>query len=449
MSPKMPFGEKDYPDRRTPEQRDREQAETRKQVRTLARRAADDPARRRLVERLRDRRAGDSDALQIELVRRVGGPDVVAASQRLLIHVDDLPAAESALAERGIVETARGGNIVLLQVPGSASGDGIAGLAEELRKGGADVALDLVVPLGGWVKGEGGPEPTAGRRAFPAVRIAQVTDPPFVAVLDTGISNAGRTDGYLGAEIVPADVDPLDVFPQFGLLDGDAGHGSMVVGIVQQVAPTTRVGSYRVADTDGVTSSFDLAQAMRLAAADGARIMNLSLGTGSEDGRPPPALLDVVTELLGTRPELLIVCAAGNDGSTNPIWPAAFAATHSNVVAVAALQADGADARWSTHGPWVTCSTIGQGVASTYVVGKEDGDLIGDPAPDCYEGPDPWAVWTGTSFAAPQIAGAIARICSETGLTPPKALDELKSRATPAAVPSTGYGWTVEILPGT
>jgi thermitase len=450
MPPKKPFGNQDYKDRRTKAQYDRERIETDKQGATLIRRAADERERRRLVERLRARRAKDPAALQVELVSQANAKDVVAASRRLLIHADDLPDVESALAGRGITAVDRTGKIVLLDVPAAVSKGDIGGLTKELRGGGIRVSLDHVAPLGGWVKGEGGPEPTAAGGDLPAVQIAQLTDPPFVAVLDSGISNDGRTDGYLGAGVAPADVDPLDVFPVIGLLDADAGHGSMVVGIIQQIVPTARVGSYRVADSDGITSSFDVARKMRVAAADGAQIMNLSLGTGTEDGNPPPALLDVVDELLHTHPDLLIVCAAGNDGSTDPIWPGAFDGSHPNVVAVGALQAGGAIAPWSTHGPWVTCSTVGQGVASTYVVGTEDGVLIGDPDPDAYGGPNPWACWSGTSFAAPQIAGAVARICAENlGMTPQEALKTLEARATPAAVPADGYGWTVEILPGT
>lgn len=452
MPPKKPFGNQDYKDRRTQTQRDLEKIETDKQGRTLTRRAASNPERRRLVEKMRDRRVNDPGALQVELVPRANKLDIVASSRRLLIRDTDLPGARAELARRGITESRRGGKVVLLEVPAAASGGDIADLAKQLRARGVRVSLDHVSPLGAWVKGEGGPEPTAGRIPFPAVQIAQVTPPPFVAVLDSGISNAGRTDGYLGGGVHPADVDLLDVFPILGLLDGDAGHGSMVVGVVQQVVPPARVGSYRVADSDGVASTFDVAEKMRLAAQDGATIMNLSLGTGTEDGNPPLALLDVVTELRISHPDLLIVCAAGNEGDTNPVWPAAFAGAHPNVIAVGALDATGAEAPWSTRGPWVTCSTVGQGVASTYVVGIEDNVLIEDPnpVPDQYVGPNPWAAWTGTSFAAPQIAGALARLCAQNvGMTPHQALKTLETLATPAAVPSTGYGWTVEILPGT
>ena len=99
------------------------------------------------------------------------------------------------------------------------------------------------------------------------------------------------------------------------------------------------------------------------------------------------------------------------------------------VVSVAALNAEhdgvyhGAD--WSTHGHWVTCSCVGSGVVSTFVPGDEDSDFTrlrpipdnqapGSQAPDHYPFPgtvDSWAVWSGTSFAAPQVAGAISRLC--------------------------------------
>lgn len=448
--PNKPFGDASYQDRRTVEEREEERRQTDRQGATLLRRARENEERRRLVNRMRDRRSGDPDSLQLELVPREGRLDVVAASGRLQILAEDFEVFRSDLADLGITVAARSGNVLLLDVPADTAGGDIAELTRRLRATDIPVSLDYVAPLGGWVKGEGGPAKTAGSRDFPSVQIEEAARTQFVAVLDSGVSNAGRTDGYLGPQVVPADVDPLDVFPQIGWLDGDAGHGSMVIGIVQQVVPTARVGSYRVADTDGVASSFDVAQKMRIAALDGAQILNLSLGTGTEDDTPPPALLDVVDELARTHPDLLIVCAAGNDGDTNPIWPAAFAGpAHPNVVAVAALDAEGVDAPWSTHGPWVTCSAIGQGVGSTYVVGREDGPLIEDPNPDTYVGPNPWAVWSGTSFAAPQVAGAIARICAEEKMTPQDGLRELESRATPAADPSTGYGWTVEILPGT
>lgn len=201
---------------------------------------------------------------------------------------------------------------------------------------------------------------------------------------------------------------------------------------------------HRALDSDGITTDTELAARIRAAVEQGARIVNCSLGTETIDGAPPPAMLDAVAELARTHPEVLLVCAAGNGANRNPVWPAAFAADFPTVVAVAALDPRGEPAGWSSHGDWVTCSAIGEGVVSTYVIGREDGPLIGDPRPDEY-GPDSWATWTGTSFAAPQITGAIARICSEEDTTPRKALAGLLARG--CRVPD--YGVALRILPGT
>ena len=60
------------------------------------------------------------------------------------------------------------------------------------------------------------------------------------------------------------------------------------------------------------------------------------------------------------------------------------------------------------------CSTVAEGIVSTYVTGEEDPQFGGN---DTYPS-DAWAVWLGTSFAAPQIAGAISRTCRERTLSP-------------------------------
>ena len=57
---------------------------------------------------------------------------------------------------------------------------------------------------------------------------------------------------------------------------------------------------------------------------------------------------------------------------------------------------------------------------------------------------DPWAWWTGTSFAAPQITGAIARLAAEQGITARQAADRLDEFGKP--VP--GYGKAMQILEG-
>jgi subtilisin family serine protease len=175
---------------------------------------------------------------------------------------------------------------------------------------------------------------------------------------------------------------------------------------------------------------------------DGAQILNLSLGLEALDDRPPVAFevaLEIIDELAAeTGRDVLVVAAAGNFGHARPCWPAAL----DGVLAVAALTQDLQPADWSSRGFWVDCSTIGEGIRSTYVQGRES--PIVDPDPETFP-PDAWALWSGTSFAAPQVAGAIARIAQEDGVGPREALRRLLDGR--PAIPD--YGQAVEILPRT
>ena len=155
---------------------------------------------------------------------------------------------------------------------------------------------------------------------------------------------------------------------------------------------------------------------------------------------PPVALraaLEIITEWEHeTGQEVLIVAAAGNYADTTPCWPAAFR----RVVSVASLAPDMSPSQWSSHGFWVTCSTIGQGLSSTFVEGRES-NLVN---PEPYDfGPDAWAVWSGTSFTAPQITGALALLHERYGYPLREAFRRLLAagRATPDC------GQALRILP--
>ncbi len=132
-------------------------------------------------------------------------------------------------------------------------------------------------------------------------------------------------------------------------------------------------------DSDGIASEVAVACQLIRAARAGAQIINLSLGCQTQDDVPPIAIraaLDVIRDLEREEDrEVLVVAAAGNYADTRACWPAAFR----QVVSVAALAPDMLPAQWSTHGFWVTCSTIGQGISSTYVEGNES--ILIDPQP--------------------------------------------------------------------
>jgi subtilisin family serine protease len=156
-----------------------------------------------------------------------------------------------------------------------------------------------------------------------------------------------------------------------------------------------------------------------------------------------PIALDVAMEMLAelqeaTGREIKVVAAAGNFGHDRPCWPAAFP----GVIAVGALTQDLRPTAWSTRGFWVDCSTMGEGVRSAFVEGRESPMV--DPQPDTFER-DAWALWSGTSFSAPQVTGAVARLAQERNLSLRSAFAQLITGQ--RRIP--GFGPAVRILPPT
>jgi subtilisin family serine protease len=301
-------------------------------------------------------------------------------------------------------------------------------------------------------KGLGGPEPSPPPPPPPGpdnTFAAAPAGPPStasggtvrVAVIDTGIPRQQRPDGWL--DDVPrtdSNIDVLDILPAGpdGLLDYQAGHGTFVAGIIKRVAPQAEIRMYRAADTDGFATDHDIADAILRAHNDGAQIINLSLGVRTLDDQPPPATAEAIATVLGeSGNQTVIVAAAGNYGDHTKVWPAALPGVES----VAGLTNNLMPSTWSNFGAGIRFSTVAEGIRSTYVPGAES--PVFDTAPDEF-GAGAWAVWSGTSFAAPQVAGAVARISYEEGMAPRAAADKLDAFGKPI----DGFGKAMRILQG-
>jgi hypothetical protein len=446
----------DYKDPRTPEQRDAERRMVSVQVRSLGGSRTDGYYQRRLIEEVQRRRASQADkgVLQFDVVQSKGIPTLIVSGE-LLVRREFLAAdgfARDVLSRAGFAEKGDSAGdcpelskVVARFTRSDIEAEELAGVGRWLRGRRIPASVNHVTPLAAIIKGLGGAEPSSGRRPFAtATRPAEPDGRVPVAVIDTGIAAEKRGDQWLQYADVPRPGDNFDetnVFPDGNdpFLDFGSGHGTFVTGIVQQVHPTAKICVYRAVDSDGIGSEMRVGCAMIRAVEEGARILNLSVGSQTIDDGPPVAL-EAALEIIGQRaPDALVIAAAGNYGDTRPCWPAAFR----RVVAVGAVKADLTPAAdWSSHGVWVDCSTVGEGVVSTYLPGQESPFI--DPSPDLF-GEDSWAVWTGTSFAAPQIAGAIARLCDSDGLTPRQALAALLA----AGFTLPNFGRVVEILPGT
>lgn len=317
----------------------------------------------------------------------------------------------------------------------------LSNVAKVLRRRGFTASLSNVTPTAPVMKSIGGPLPAPSPGSYQPD--SGPGRPAKVAIIDTGIAAESRADGWLRDIPRDGNIDPLDSVPLpagDGYLDFDAGHGTFVAGIVQHIAPDAEIKVYRAIGSDGIAAEIDVACEMIRAVKDGAQILNLSLGCQTQDNVPPIAIraaLDVIGELEREQGrEVLIVAAAGNYADTTPCWPAAFR----RVVSVAALASDLQPAHWSTRGFWVTCSTVGLGLHSTYVEGRESPMV--EQVPHEF-GPDAWAVWSGTSFAAPQLTGALARL-HDRG----EPLGDTLRRLLRAGRPIPDFGHALKILPG-
>jgi hypothetical protein len=344
------------------------------------------------------------------------------------------------------------GRVLRLIPTGPTSPQQLADAAAVLRGNGLDASVSSVTATAPVIKPPpsgppGGGAAVAGFRAEARRRPGGdggPGEPAVVIAIDTGRTRELRGDGWLNDVPRNDNIDPLDMFPLpgDGFLDDAAGHGTFVLGCIRQVAPHADLRVYRAVDSDGIASEVTVAcELIRAVKQGGAQIVNLSVGCQTPDDVPPVAL-KAALEIIGewereTGREVLVVAAAGNFADTRPCWPAAFR----RVVSVAALTPDLQGAPWSSSGPRVTCSTIGEGIYSTFVPGREDPQL--DPAATVF-GPDAFAVWLGTSFAAPQIAGALARLYQENGYS----LREALRRLLAAGRPLPGFGQALKILPG-
>jgi thermitase len=177
--------------------------------------------------------------------------------------------------------------------------------------------------------------------------------------------------------------------------DTDVGHANFIVGVIMSQTSNARVRIIKVLDANGMCTEADLAAA--LLALEDVDVVNLSLGAFSHDDQPPVLLHAALATLLGEH-DRAVVAAAGNEGSEGrPYWPAAFAGTGEHfagqVLAVAAH--DGSQVcSWSNTGPWVDLTAPGSDITSTYVTHEDF--------------PSGFARWSGTSFAAPYVAAALA-----------------------------------------
>ena len=124
-------------------------------------------------------------------------------------------------------------------------------------------------------------------------------------------------------------------------------------------------------------------------------------------------LREVITAL--TDLGVVVVAAAGNDATTRPFYPAALAAENPLVLSVGALNPDDTEAWFSNAGPHVTHEATGANVLSSFPTtlrGARGARMHSGSGARQTADPDSFAsgfaIGSGTSYAAPEVAAAVA-----------------------------------------
>jgi hypothetical protein len=316
--------------------------------------------------------------------------------------------------------------------------------------------------------GRGARAPVAYVGAPPARTGKPRTRRPVVAVLDTGVGSHPWLDGLVRRDVdldgESASLPPTVPEPELrgdiagpldGVLDTHSGHGTFISGLIRQLSPDADVVAIRVMHSDGIVDETDLNWALavldaRLARTQAGRtndghldVVVLSLGYYHES--PLQALDDsVLRSLLASLAKrgVIVVCAAGNDATLRPFYPAAYGSFGGStsgrpevpLLSVGGLNPDGSVALFSNSGTWVTAWDVGAAMVSTFPTTFNGGAgasvQIADPSgqprrtidPDCYR--NGFGTWSGTSFAAPVLAGRLAQSLLGAG-----GLDDVKPEA--------------------
>jgi subtilisin family serine protease len=210
------------------------------------------------------------------------------------------------------------------------------------------------------------------------------TNPREVAANGIDDDDNGWVDDIHGANVVNGGDAPNDWF----------GHGTAVAGVIgarggnalgiSGVAPRVRLQPVKVLNDRGIGSTLTVVEGMRYALAHGARVINLSLN-GPQGSQ---ALDETIraAEAMG----VLVVASAGNDGQDRDRIPSYPASTPSEaVVSVTSVARKGHLARGAAYGAVsVDLAAPGTRVLTT--------------------GPSGYALYSGTSFAAAHVSGALA-----------------------------------------
>jgi subtilisin family serine protease len=258
-----------------------------------------------------------------------------------------------------------------------------------------------------------------------------------IAIIDTG---ADLTAPEIAA-INPATHDART--GASGVADAN-GHGTFVASLAAGFGGGAQLLIVKAGGVSGSVTSADEAAAIRYAVDAGAKIINLSLAGISTSAAERRAIRYAADR------GVLLVAAAGNDRLRgNPVeYPAALLQSPGSNgrggvgLAVAASTRGRTSASFSNTGSWVSLAAPGDGVFGALSALSSPLAWPRAPVPSGTQGLYGYA--SGSSFAAPEVAGAAALVWSvNTKLTAAEVAQILKDTASGHGTWTPDLGWGV------
>jgi subtilisin len=197
-----------------------------------------------------------------------------------------------------------------------------------------------------------------------------------VAVIDSGVApHYALSSAVVDHRNFTTDTEVFD----------SLGHGTHVAGVIaaregpaQGIAHKSKILSLKVLGHSGMGSNASVATALRHATEAQVDIVCMSLGCSKPNAEVHAAVRSA------KEAGIVIVCAAGNDGGAVN-YPAAYPET----IAVGAVDRHGGVCEFSSRGKEIVVAAPGQDITSTWLA-------------------DGYATLSGTSMAAPFVAGVLA-----------------------------------------
>jgi len=192
-----------------------------------------------------------------------------------------------------------------------------------------------------------------------------------------------------------------------------AAHGTHVAGIIAAaangvgivgVAPGAKIMALKVSNLAGQIPGVNTTAAVRYARLNGAKVINISLASPVV---PRANILALETEIkLATDAGVVVVAAAGNNGAditNNAVWPAGLSVFNPGVITAGASTNSDTLASFSNWGAPISLVAPGWFIMSSVLNSS-------------------WGFMSGTSMAAPYVAGSAAVVMSSGQVTTPAAV---------------------------